>query len=109
MMLTPRWIRNALIALPAMTASCAALPPPSVDPPRLVLPRMAETPCVLERLPASPTQADLEIAYVERGARLIDCETARALAVETLRTERDLQDRWRREIATRSRSGFRLW
>lgn len=102
-----RWTRIGLLALPVMTASCAASLPQSVDPPRLILPRAAETPCVLERLPATPTQADLEVAYVERGARLVECETARALAVETLMAERVIQDRWRRESETRSRS--RLW
>ena len=42
-----------------------------------------------------------EVAYVERGARLVACENARASAVETLTAERALQDRWRRETAAR--------
>lgn len=109
MMLNPRLIRIGLLALPGMTASCAASLPPSVEPPRLMLPAAAATPCLLERLPAAPTQADLEIAYVERGARLVACETARALAVETLTAERALQDRWRREAGTRPRSVLRFW
>jgi hypothetical protein len=37
------------------------------------------------------------VVYGERGARLVACETARALAVETLLAERALQDRWHRE------------
>lgn len=108
-MLKPRWIRIGLLALAGMTASCAASRPPSAQPPRLTLPSTAATPCVLERLPEAPTQADLEIAYVERGARLVACENARALAVETLTAERALQDRWRGEIETRPRSILRPW
>lgn len=92
-----RWTRYALLGLPIMTASCAALPPSSVRPPRLTLPQTATTPCILPRLPAVPTEADLEVVYGERGARLVACETARALAVEILLAERALQDRWHQE------------
>lgn len=109
MMLKPRWTRIVLLALPSMTASCAASLPPSAEPPRLTLPRTATTPCVLERLPEAPTQADLEVAYVERGARLVACENARATAVETLTAERALQDRWRREPAVRRRPAIWPW
>lgn len=103
MMLKPRWTRIVLLALPGMTASCAVSLPPSAEPPRLTLPAAATTPCVLERLPEAPTQADLEVAYVERGARLVACENARASAVETLTAERALQDRWRQETDARRR------
>ena len=109
MMLKPRWIRIALVALPGMTASCAVSLPPSAEPPRLTLPRMATTPCVLERLPDTPTEADLEVAYIERGARLVACEEARGLAVETLLAERALQDRWRRETEARRRPSVWFW
>lgn len=101
------WIRLAPIGLSAMIASCAASTPSSVEPPRLTLPPAATRPCVLERLPATPTQADLEAAYVARGAALSVCETARALAVETLLAERALQDRWRAADPPRRR--FRFW
>ena len=77
-----------------MTANCAALRPPSVMPPRLVLPAEATRPCQLDVLPSQPTRADLDAAYVKRGAQLVACEAARALAVETLLAERALQDRW---------------
>lgn len=107
MMLTPRWTLIGWLALPAMTASCAASRPPSAEPPRLTLAEAARRPCVLERLPAAPTIADLEIAYVERGARLVACEAARASAVETLTAERALQDRWRREAEARRRPAIR--
>ena len=109
MMPTPRWILIAWLALPAMTASCAASRPPSAEPPRQALPAAATRPCVLTRLPDAPTIADLEIAYVERGARLVACEAARASAVETLTAERALQDRWRREAGARRRPAVTPW
>lgn len=95
------WIRIAPLALSAMIASCAASHPPSATPPRLTLPAAATTPCRLDRLPEAPTQADLEAAYLARGAALVACDAARGLAVDTLRAERALQDRWR--ASTRSR------
>jgi hypothetical protein len=108
--MTPRfrWIRLAPIALSAMIASCAASLPPSAAPPRLSLPAAAIRPCVLDRLPDAPTQGDLEVVYVARGAALAACETARQLAVETLLAERELQDRWRKERTSRRR-GFWPW
>lgn len=55
---------------------------------QLSLPEAALRPCALNRLPDSPTVADLEIAYVERGARLVACDGARRLAVEGWLAER---------------------
>jgi hypothetical protein len=72
-------------------------------PPRLTLPAAATRTCVLDRLPEGPTEADLEVAYEARGAALVGCDAARALAVETLLAERDLQDRWREATAPRGR------
>lgn len=109
MTLNHHWTRIALLASASMTASCAASPPLSAEPPRLALPQMASQPCLLDRLPEAPTQADLEVAYLERGLRLVGCENARALAVETLLAERALQDRWRREAQARRGWGFGLW
>lgn len=60
---------------------------------------LAETvrqPCELALLPDRPTAADLEEAYVRRGAQLIACDAARRLAVETLEDERLLIDVWAR-------------
>ncbi len=102
-----RWTRIAPLALSGMIASCAVSRPPSVEPPRLTLPAEATTPCLMVRLPETPTLADLEIAYVERGARLLACENARALAVDTLLAERAVQDRWRREAGTPRRARIR--
>jgi hypothetical protein len=101
------WTRIALLGFGITTASCAASHPPSVEPPRLMLPDAATRPCRLERLPPTPTQADLEIAYAERGARLVACDAARALAVETLLAERAMQDQWRGKAERRRR--FTLW
>lgn len=64
-------------------------------PPRLTLPDEAARPCSLAVLPDRPTRADLDAAYVMRGAQLVACETARKLAVDTLLAERALQDSWR--------------
>ena len=97
--MTPRspWTPLGPIACASMIASCAINPPPSAPPPRLILPEAAATPCRLDRLPEAPTLADLEASYVRRGAALVLCDSARALAVETLESERALQDRWRRD------------
>lgn len=96
--MTPRspWTPLAPLACASMIAGCAISPPPSAPPPRLILPEAATTPCRLDRLPEAATQADLEASYASRGAALVLCDAARALAVETLRNERALQDRWRR-------------
>lgn len=78
-----------------MTASCAGSPPISkAAPPRLELDPRAATPCVLPRLPEAPTVADLEAAYVARGAAVVACDGARRLALETLEAERALLNRW---------------
>ncbi|MDI1281984.1 hypothetical protein [Brevundimonas sp.] len=57
---------------------------------------MATLPCPLARLPDSPTEADLEAVYMQRGGDLVACDAARQLAVDTLVAERALQDRWRK-------------
>lgn len=86
----------ALLGCAIMTANCAASRPPSaMPPPRLILPNEASRPCRLAVLPEQPTRADLDAAYVTRGAQLVACDVARRLAVETLLAERALQDRWR--------------
>lgn len=99
----PRLIRLAPIAFSATIASCAASPPPSAVPPRLILPQTAVRPCVLDRLPEAPTEGDLEVAYISRGAALVACEAARELAVGTLLAEREMQDRWREATPRRRR------
>lgn len=78
-----------------MIASCAgSLPTSRAAPPRLELDPRTAAPCVLPRLPDQPTVADLEAAYVRRGAAILACDGARRLALETLEVERALLDRW---------------
>ncbi len=91
----PRWTPLAPLVCASMIAGCANSLPPSAAPPRLILPEAATTPCRLDRLPEGATQADLEASYAARGAALVRCDAARAMAVETLEAERALQDRWR--------------
>ncbi|WP_260394916.1 hypothetical protein [Brevundimonas vesicularis] len=45
-------------------------------------------------LPDHPTDADLDATYMQRGAQVVSCDAARALAVETLIAERRLVDEW---------------
>ena len=95
-MRTLSWTPSALIVFALMTASCAGSRPTyAVAPPRLALPPLATSACVLPRLPDNPTQADLETAYARRGAAIATCDAARRLAVETLMSERRLLDAWR--------------
>lgn len=89
------WTTMPPLACALMTASCAGSPPTSaVAPPRLELPPQAARPCDLARLPERPSLADLEAAYMTRGAQLAACDGARRLAVETLKAEREAVDRW---------------
>ena len=88
-------LRSVPLACTLMMASCAASQPTSpVAPPRLSLPDAATRPCALATLPASPTQADLEAAYMIRGSQIIACDAARRLLLETIAAERQMQDRW---------------
>ena len=92
MMQTLFWKAAAPIVCALMTASCAGSPRISpVAPPRLALPETASRPCALATLPAAPTLADLEAAYMLRGAQVLACDGARRLAVETLLAERATQ------------------
>ncbi|PQZ82908.1 hypothetical protein CQ035_10340 [Brevundimonas sp. MYb46] len=54
----------------------------------------ATRPCALAVLPNAPSLADLEAAYMARGAQIVACDSARRLAVEALNVERAMQDRW---------------
>lgn len=74
-----------------MIAGCAGSPLPSTAaPPRLTLPETVLQPCRLATLPPEATLADLEAAYARRGADLVACDAARALAVEVIVAERAL-------------------
>ena len=94
-MRTNYWTLCGPIVCGLMTANCAGSPPIStVAPPRLVLPEAATRPCALATLPEAPSLADLEAAYLMRGAQILACDGARRLAAETLMAERAMQDRW---------------
>ena len=83
----------ALCACATLTASCASRPPAWPAAPRVETPAEAERPCAIYLLPTAPTQADLEIGYVTRGAQIVACDAARALAVGTHAAEHGLADR----------------
>ena len=44
-------------------------------------------------LPDPPSEADLDLGFVTRGANLVACDAARRLAVQTWAAEHELQDR----------------
>lgn len=92
--MTPRpcWTPLVSLACASMIVSCATPAPRSAPPPRLILPPAATTPCRLDRLGETATLADLEAAYVARGAALVLCDAARSLVVDTLTAERALRD-----------------
>lgn len=54
---------------------------------------MVTRPCILPRIEGD-TLADLETAYLLRGAALANCEAARSLSVEIIEAERRLIDQW---------------
>ncbi|MFC5388421.1 hypothetical protein ACFPH9_03320 [Brevundimonas bullata] len=53
-----------------------------------------------------PSLADLEAAYLLRGAQILACDNARRLAVDALDAERAMQDRWI-EAEKAGRKGWR--
>ena len=83
----------ALCACATLTAGCASQPPAWPVAPRVETPAEAQRPCAIYLLPTAPTQADLEIGYVTRGAQIVACDAARALAVGTHEAEHGLADR----------------
>ncbi len=86
----------ALFACAFMTTSCAAQRLSLPAAPQLQMPAEAASPCAIHRLPAQPTQADLEIGYATRGAQIVACNAARQLAVDTHRAEHALEADTRR-------------
>jgi len=98
-------MRTNLLRLVAWTAfaslitGCVSQGPSSANLPRLTLPSLATEPCKLVTLPEVPTEADLEVTYALRGSALVQCDAARDLAVQTLLSERELQDRFREQTA----------
>ena len=88
-----RFILIALSGCSTLTASCASRLPTLPVAPRVETPAEAARPCAIYLLPMAPTQADLEIGYVTRGAQIVACDAARALAVQTHEAEHALADR----------------
>jgi uncharacterized lipoprotein YajG len=82
------WKLIAPLACLLLIASCAARPNFA---PQIATPAEAARPCSLYILPADPTQADLEVGYVTRGAALVACDAARRLAVQTHEAEHELE------------------
>ena len=87
-----RSILPALLVCGMLMTACATRTPALPAAPRVALPETVRTPCSLYRLPAAPTQADLEIGYATRGAEIVACDAARALAVQTHDAEHSLED-----------------
>lgn len=69
------------------------------------MPEAARRSCGLPRVPDSPTQADLEVAYQVRGAALVACDVARRLAVQTHDDEHALADK----AEARRRPWWKVW
>lgn len=86
------------IASLMLTTACAGSRPASapVTPPRRAMPETALRPCVLDRLPGTPTLRDLELGYTARGVALIACDEARQLAVDVHAGEHADEDAWLR-------------
>src|ERR1700744_2293009 len=82
----------ALLVFAMLTSNCASRPPVLPAAPRVDMPPEASRSCSLYLLPGAPTQADLEIGYATRGAQLVACDAARALAVQTHAAEHALED-----------------
>ena len=97
----------AWVVFASLITGCASQGQPSVSPPRLTLPRLAIETCQLPTLPEMPTEADLEAAYALRGSAVVQCDAARDLAVQTLLSEREIQDRWREQ--TKPKPFWRVW
>jgi hypothetical protein len=80
-------------ALALLIASCASRTPSSPAAPRIEMPAEARQACGLYVLPAKPSLADIQVGYATRGAQIVACDIARALAVQTHDAEHALEDR----------------
>ena len=98
---------TGLLALLLTTGACATSAASPVALPRLTLPRLATEPCELPTLPDMPTEADFEATYALRGSAVVQCDAARDLAVQTLLSEREIQDRWREQ--TKPKPFWKVW
>lgn len=104
--------RLTLIALGAcgmLMSSCAGLIPASAVAPQVEMPAEARVSCSLYRLPANPSQADLEFGYTARGANVAACDAARRLAVQTHDDEHALEAKAEAERVARARPWWKVW
>lgn len=104
--------RLTLIALSAcgmLMTGCAEWTPALSGAPQVEMPPEARRSCQLSRLPADPTQADLEALAQSRGADIVACDAARRLAVQTHDDEHALEARAMAERAARTRPWWKLW
>ena len=62
------------------------------------MPALALEPCTIVGLPANATQADLDMAYIARGAEIISCDAKRELAAATHQAEHDDEEAWLKAI-----------
>lgn len=94
-----------------MTTSCAGprLISTAADAPQIEMTAQARAACSLHRLPAAPTQADLEIGYATRGVQLVACDGARAAAVAIHDAEHALEARHAEARTKRLRPWWRFW
>lgn len=60
-----------------------------------------ETCTLVGRLPADPTQADLEIGFAVRGAEILACDAKRGLAVDVHQAEHEDIDAWLKATSPR--------
>lgn len=58
------------------------------------MPAVAKAPCKLTLVPEYPTQADIDAVVIDRGVKLVTCDAARGVAVETHEAQNSLQDEW---------------
>lgn len=73
------------------------------------MPDEARKPCALYTLPQNATQADEETGYTARGAQVVSCDRARALAVQTFDLEHQLQAKALEAHAAREKPWWRFW
>jgi hypothetical protein len=83
-----------------LITGCAAHTPQSA--PILTLPEVARQPCKLSFLPESPTEADLEAGYADRGVAVALCDGKRDLAVQAF-------DAQSRALTPPPRPWWRFW
>lgn len=91
---------------PLLHSSKVAPPPPS---PQIEMPAEARQPCEIKLLGKKATQQEQDDAYVIRGAQIMKCDAARALAVSVHDAEHALEAKLQKEREERAKPWWRLW